>query len=103
MTQTAQKIEDLTLSIAQEIHVRATLDATFAALLEQLGPGNETMDGKPLSMKIRRGPAEGGTATWAITTATSGRMCKPSSGRPFWNSAAHCLRRIRLFRTCNTG
>ena len=53
---TAQSISDLTLRIEEEIHVRASLDATFAALLEQLGPGNETMDGKPLSMKIEAWP-----------------------------------------------
>ena len=56
MTQAAQKIEDLMLNITQEIHVRASLDATFAALLEQLGPGNETSDGKSLSMKIEPWP-----------------------------------------------
>jgi hypothetical protein len=56
MTQTAQKIEDLTLSITQEVHVRASLEATFAALLEQLGPGNETLEGKSLSMKIEPWP-----------------------------------------------
>jgi len=56
MTQTAQKIEDLTLNITQEIHVRASLEATFAALLEQLGPANETLEGKSLSMKIEAWP-----------------------------------------------
>jgi Activator of Hsp90 ATPase homolog 1-like protein len=56
MTQTAQKIEDLTLNITQEIHVSASLEATFAALLEQLGPGNETLEGKSLSMKIEAWP-----------------------------------------------
>jgi len=30
MISTAARVEDLTLSIAEEIHVRATLDATFA-------------------------------------------------------------------------
>jgi hypothetical protein len=45
-------IEDLTLNITQEIRVRAPLDATFAALLEQLGPGNQTPDGKPMPLKI---------------------------------------------------
>ena len=38
MTSTATKlnrtIEDLTLSITQEIHVRAPLEVTFATLLE---------------------------------------------------------------------
>ena len=31
-------IESLTLNITQEIHVRAALETTFAALLEQIGP-----------------------------------------------------------------
>src|SRR5215471_10991702 len=37
--------EDLTLSIAEEIHVRASIDKTFEALLEQLGPLNENPNG----------------------------------------------------------
>src|SRR5277367_4662067 len=56
MTSTEQTLEDLTLTINQEIHVQAPLDATFAALLEQLGPGNQTPDGKTLSMKIEPWP-----------------------------------------------
>jgi hypothetical protein len=56
MTSTEQTLEDLTISISKEIHVKAPLDATFAALLEQLGPGNETPDGKSLSMKIEPWP-----------------------------------------------
>ena len=39
-------IEDLTLNMKQEIHVNASLEATFAALLEQIGPGNEGGGGK---------------------------------------------------------
>ena len=35
-----RRIEDLTLTITQEIHVRAPLDKTSEALLEQLGPHN---------------------------------------------------------------
>ncbi len=49
-------IEDLTLSISQEIHVRASLEKTFAALLEQLGPYNDTPEGTPLPMKIEPWP-----------------------------------------------
>ena len=56
MTATDQTLENLTLTINQEIHVQAPLDVTFAALLEQLGPGNETPDGKSLSMKIEPWP-----------------------------------------------
>ena len=36
-------IENLTLYVTQEIHVRAPLDVTFAALLEQLGPESDTL------------------------------------------------------------
>jgi Activator of Hsp90 ATPase homolog 1-like protein len=54
--QMTRTIEDLTLNVTQEIHVRASLEATFAALLEQIGPHNETPDGKPMSMKIEPWP-----------------------------------------------
>ncbi len=56
MIATEQTLENLTLTINQEIHVQAPLDVTFAALLEQLGPGNETPDGKSLNMKIEPWP-----------------------------------------------
>ncbi|PYU45530.1 MAG: SRPBCC domain-containing protein [Acidobacteria bacterium] len=56
MISTAARIEDLTLNITEEIHVRASLDATFAALLEQLGPSNETTEDKPMPMKIEPWP-----------------------------------------------
>jgi hypothetical protein len=49
-------LEDLTVTINQEIHVQAPLETTFAALLEQLGPGNETPDGKSLSLRIEPWP-----------------------------------------------
>jgi uncharacterized protein YndB with AHSA1/START domain len=56
MTPTATSIENLTLNISQEIHVNASLEVTFDALLEQIGPGNETPEGKSLSMKIEPWP-----------------------------------------------
>jgi len=60
MASTAPKmdrtIEDLALNVTQEIHVRAPLEATFAALLEQLGPQNDTPDGKPMPLKIEPWP-----------------------------------------------
>ncbi|MBB5057040.1 uncharacterized protein YndB with AHSA1/START domain [Granulicella aggregans] len=56
MTATESTLEDMLLTINQEIHVQASMDVTFAALLEQLGPGNETPDGKSLSMKIEPWP-----------------------------------------------
>ena len=56
MTAMEPSLENLTLTINQEIHVKAPLELTFTALLEQLGPGNETPDGKSLSMKIEPWP-----------------------------------------------
>jgi hypothetical protein len=49
-------MEDLTLSITQEIHVRASLETTFAALLEQIGPSNEKPDGDAFPMKLEPWP-----------------------------------------------
>ena len=56
MIQAPQSIESLTLNITQEIHVNATLQVTFDALLEQIGEHNETPDGKSLDMKIEPWP-----------------------------------------------
>src|SRR3989441_8514705 len=56
MTLTAPTLENLTLNLTHEIHVRASLDATFDALLEQMGPANETPDGQPLPMTIEPRP-----------------------------------------------
>ncbi|HXM71158.1 MAG TPA: SRPBCC domain-containing protein [Thermoanaerobaculia bacterium] len=56
MISTMPSIEDLTLNLTLETHVQASLDATFAALLEELGPGNETLEGKSLQLKIEPWP-----------------------------------------------
>src|SRR5579872_3777243 len=56
MTTTADGIENLTLNITQEIHVHATLEATFAALLEEIGPRSMGPDGTPMNMKIEPWP-----------------------------------------------
>jgi len=48
-------IESLTLMVNQEIRVRASLETTFATLLEQIGPENETPQGK-MPMKIEAWP-----------------------------------------------
>ena len=55
-TLTLPEIDSLSLKVSQEIRVRASLETTFAALLEQLGPGNERPDGTPLSMKLEPWP-----------------------------------------------
>ncbi len=49
-------LENLTLNITQEIHVKASLETTFEALLEQLGPSNAVTDGTPMPMKLEAWP-----------------------------------------------
>jgi Activator of Hsp90 ATPase homolog 1-like protein len=49
-------LEDTTIHIAQEIEVRASIDVAFAALLDQLGPFNETEVDKPMPMKLEAWP-----------------------------------------------
>ena len=49
-------IEDLTLSVTEEIHVRASIDKTFESLLEQLGPLNEVPEKGPMLMKLEAWP-----------------------------------------------
>jgi hypothetical protein len=56
MIATAAGIENLTLNINQEVHVRASLETTFAALVEQIGPENDTPDGRLMPMKIEPWP-----------------------------------------------
>jgi hypothetical protein len=56
MTATAPTLENLSLNLSQEIQVHASIEATFDALLEQMGPGNETPDGQSLSMVIEPRP-----------------------------------------------
>jgi hypothetical protein len=49
-------LDNLALDLAEEIHVQAPLDATFEALLEQMGPGNEGPGGVPMPMVIEARP-----------------------------------------------
>lgn len=48
-------IENLTVTITQEIQVQASLEVTFEALLEQLGPENETPEQR-MPMKLEAWP-----------------------------------------------
>jgi hypothetical protein len=48
-------IESLNVTITEKIHVQASLKTTFEALLEQIGPENESPQGK-IPMKIEPWP-----------------------------------------------
>src|ERR1700720_507061 len=56
MTLTALDVESLSLLVELEIHVSAPPDVTFAALLEQLGPANETPEGAPMPFNLEAWP-----------------------------------------------
>ena len=49
-------LDNLALDLTEEIHVHASLDATFEALLEQMGPGNEGAAGVPMPMVLEARP-----------------------------------------------
>jgi uncharacterized protein YndB with AHSA1/START domain len=56
MTAVATSVEDLSLNITQEVHVRSSLAATFAAVLEEMGPSNQGHNGSPMPMTLEAWP-----------------------------------------------
>jgi len=56
MVAVASAIENLTLDITQELHVKSSLVTTFAALLEQLGPSNVGHNDAPMPLTIEPWP-----------------------------------------------
>lgn len=56
MLETEQRIEDLMLTVTQEIRVNAPLETTFDALLEQLSSANERPDGTAMPLKLEPWP-----------------------------------------------
>jgi hypothetical protein len=49
-------LEQLSLTVTEEIHVRASVETTFETLLEQMGPFNETPTGDKLPMRLEPWP-----------------------------------------------
>ncbi len=45
-----------TLDIRREIFIAASIEISFAAILEEIGPGSQLPDGKPFPMKIEPWP-----------------------------------------------
>ena len=56
MTTTAQAIDQPTFTITEEILVRASMETTFNSLLENLGPLNETPEGRAIPMVLEARP-----------------------------------------------
>ena len=53
---TAPTIESLTFTLTEEVHVRASLETTFASILVQMGRQNAGPDGQPLPMLLEAWP-----------------------------------------------
>lgn len=49
-------LSNLTLNISHDIHVRASIDKAFAAILEELGPSNLGANNAPMPMVIEAWP-----------------------------------------------
>ena len=56
MTIATSDIEQLSLNITTETLVRSSITATFAALLEEMGPANEGHAGTPMPMVLEPWP-----------------------------------------------
>ena len=53
---TAPTLDNLTLDISDQVHVRASLEATFDSIVSHIGRLNETPDGKPFPMVLEAWP-----------------------------------------------
>src|SRR5919109_105931 len=49
-------LDSLTLNLNDQVHVRASLEATFDSILAQMGRLNETRDGAPFPMVLEAWP-----------------------------------------------
>lgn len=56
MSAVAPSIDNLSLDITEEIHIRASLTTTFAALLEEIGPWNRGHNETPMPMVLEPWP-----------------------------------------------
>jgi hypothetical protein len=56
MTAVTSALENLTIDITEEIRVHAPVAATFAALLEEIGPSNQGKEGVPMPMTLEPWP-----------------------------------------------
>ncbi len=56
MSSVAAALENLSLTITEEIHVRSSLTATFSAVLEEMGPSNQGHNGVAMPMTLEAWP-----------------------------------------------
>lgn len=98
---------DMTLRITQEIRVQASLEATFEALLEELGPSHQVADDRPLPMKLEAWPGgrwyrdlgNGNGHFWGHVQAIKGPTLLEICGPLFMSFAAVSNLQYRLTPT----
>ena len=56
MTTVATSIDTMTLNIQEEIRVKSSIETTFAALLEEIGPANRGHEDAPMPMVLEAWP-----------------------------------------------
>ncbi|MPZ19399.1 MAG: SRPBCC domain-containing protein [Luteitalea sp.] len=56
MPATAPALDNLSVNITQEVHVRSSIAATFAALLEEIGPEHQIPDGPSMPLTLEPWP-----------------------------------------------
>jgi hypothetical protein len=56
MSVTATMPAETTLRVQKEIEIDAPLQVVFESILEELGPGSQTMDGTPMPLKLEAWP-----------------------------------------------
>ena len=85
----APAIDHLSLNITEDSHVRSSLTATFAALLEEMGPSNTGQNSAPMPMS--------GRLRSSVRGVWSNRCMRPSvSAVPARAHARPCARRVSL-------
>src|SRR5580692_12720664 len=103
MTSTATAgSENLTVTIEQEIFVKASLAVTFDALLEQLGPENSTPE-RPMPMKLEAWPGgrwyrdlgDNNGHFWGHVQAIKRPTLLEITGPLFISYAVFCLKKKR--------
>ena len=88
-------IDNLLLNITQEVVVQAPMEATFEAILAEIGPANQTPDGRPLPMLIEPWPGgrwfrdlgDGNGHLWGLVQAIKRPTLLEITGPLFMSSA----------------
>ena len=72
--QSEQAIE--TVEIQKTIDIAAPIEIAFEAMLDELGPDAQMMDGTPMPFKLEPGRAGDGFAIWETTPGICGATCR---------------------------